>query len=74
MHSTTACVDAGLPAPRISRIFAWLARSAGRQRRVATLDLAFLPPDRLRDIGLLDGRGGSLRRPERAAFDAYRRR
>jgi hypothetical protein len=29
------------------------------------LDPAFLPEHRLRDIGLLDGRGPSGRRPER---------
>jgi hypothetical protein len=35
------------------------------------LDPAFLPEHRLRDIGLVDGRGRSLRRPERIG-DRYR--
>jgi hypothetical protein len=49
----------------ISRIFAWLPRLATRPSHPIMLDTAFLSEHRLRDIGLLDGRGQSLRRPER---------
>jgi hypothetical protein len=61
---------------RIREIFAWLARSDARPRRAIGLDPAVTPAYLLRDIGLLDGYGPSLRRPERlppgAPFDPYR--
>lgn len=51
-----------------------LAHAFGRRCRPASLhlDLDALPDERLRDLGLLDGRGPSLRRPEYepAAFNA----
>ena len=46
----------------------WLRRvGMGLRRRVPVkrIDLESTPDDLLRDIGLCDGRGPSLRRPER---------
>ena len=71
MSSTTECVGQRQRSSAISRIFAWLARLATRPSCPIMLDPAFLPEHRLRDIGLLDGRGQSLRRPERTG-DRYR--
>ena len=42
---------------------AWTQRT--RRTRIS-VDCAELSDDRLRDLGLLDGRGPSLRRPERS--------
>lgn len=51
-----------------------LVRPFGRRSHPPSLhlDLDALPEERLRDLGLLDGRGPSLRRPEYepAAFNA----
>lgn len=58
----------------ISQVFAWFARPAVRRQRPSRLDPAALPADRLRDIGLLDGRGPSLRRPELRVLESGRRR
>ena len=71
MSSTTECVGQRQRSSAISRVFAWLARLATRPSRPILLDPAFLPENRLRDIGLLDGRGYSLRHPERTG-DRFR--
>ncbi|MDQ0472981.1 hypothetical protein [Labrys wisconsinensis] len=47
----------------------WLGRlgpGRGRGPRINRIDPQSAPADLLRDIGLSDGRGPSLRRPERA--------
>jgi hypothetical protein len=65
MSSALECAGAPLPESPISRTFAWLARLVAPPRQAIALNPALTPDDRLRDIGLLDGRGPSLRRPER---------
>lgn len=50
--------------PRRIALAAWLSRLCRRPSAVR-LDPDALPADMLRDIGLMDGRGPSLRRPER---------
>ncbi len=65
MSSVAERLGTSWPVSGISRFFGWLARPAAVAKRLTILDPAFLPKHRLRDIGLLDGRGPSLRRPER---------
>lgn len=62
----------GWRVPRISEIFAWLGRATARPRQLVRLDPALVRDDLLRDIGLLDGRGPSLRRPERTGDIRFR--
>jgi len=51
--------------PGISRIISLVGALGRRATRAAPLHIGRTPDDRLRDIGMLDGRGPSLRRPER---------
>ena len=76
MANISGCAERRGPVPDISEFFAWLVRPRLARAKPTRLDPAFLPEDRLRDIGLRDGRGRSLRRPERPPFglplDRYR--
>ena len=65
MSAVTECGGSRWRAPVISQIFAWFAARGAGRRRLTVVDPAVLPNHVLRDIGLLDGRGPSLRRPER---------
>jgi len=49
----------------ISRIVLLIGALGRRKPRAAPLDIGRTPKERLRDIGILNGRGPSLRRPER---------
>ncbi|MAZ16385.1 MAG: hypothetical protein CL535_08660 [Ahrensia sp.] len=49
----------------ISRIISLVGDLSHRATRVAAPDIGLATDARLRDIGMLDGRGPSLRRPER---------
>ena len=71
MSSTAECAGQRQPSSVISRFFAWIIRAVAKPRRLIVVDPAFFTPHQLRDIGLLDGHGGSLRRPERTG-DRYR--
>jgi hypothetical protein len=55
-------------------ILALLRRAFARamERREPVVNIDDLSDDRLRDIGLLDGRGPSVRRPERAEAEIRR--
>ena len=71
MSAVSECGGSRWRLSRISEIFAWAVPSGTVHRRAILLDPALTPDDRLRDIGLLDGRGPSLRRPERGAASRW---